>query len=99
MMLVPRMPPVTRIDPSPILAKTRVRTLVSDPITGTSYKVDLDRSVIHTLGHGEALSPIRAPKTQPNSPGLKVAESMEAVAGSRKKKSDTLAYVSPYLLS
>lgn len=97
MALYPRMPPVQRIDPSPILAKTRVRSQVSDPITGVSYSVNFDRTV-SSLGRPEVLSPTKAPRQLASSPTKSILEASESVAGSRKKKPDHLAYVNPYYL-
>jgi len=95
MTLVPRMPAVTRIDPTPILSKTKPRTEVSNPITGDYYRVRGQQGVLASLGREEGLSPVR---TQSSSPGVRSpGETPQPVIGRRKV--EAVAYISPYLLS
>lgn len=95
MALFPRMPEVKRIDQTPILAKTKQRTEVSNPITGDYYRVSGKQGVLPSLGREEGLSPIR---TQSSSPAVRSpGETLQPVIG--KRKVEAVAYISPYLLS
>lgn len=96
MALVPRMPAVKRIDPSPILAKTRMRSEVSNPITGNYYRVTAEPAVLPSLG-GERASPsVRPIRTYTSSP---VGRSPRELANPIRRKAESPAYASPYLFS
>ena len=93
MSLVPRMPAAKRIDNSPILAKTKIRTEVSNPITGNFYRVTVDAGALPSLGREEWSPPIR---TQTSSPVRKQIAGPAKYAGG---KAEAGAYAGPYLFS
>jgi hypothetical protein len=96
MTLVPRMPAIKPIDQSPILAKTKLRTEVSNPITGDYYRVKADQGVLSSLGREEGSSPIRPIRTQSSSPVVRSpGETVHGIVGRHKH----VAYASPYLFS
>lgn len=97
MALVPRLPAVQRIDNSPILAKTKIRAEVSNPITGDFYRVTVDAGALPSLGREEWSPPIRPIRTQTSSPVSKPAGPTQYARSTRKVES--VAYVSPHLFS
>lgn len=86
------------IDNGPRLAKTRVRTELFDPITGQKTQLAVNRGPIDSLDLRPRIdNPVRL-RTELTGPVVSSAGASpeSSIAGSRRRKADSLAYVNPF---
>ena len=89
------------IDTNPRLAKTRIRSEMFDPITGTKVAVQINRHPVESLDVRPRIdNPFRLKaelRAAPaSSSGALEVSPESSIAGSRRRKADSLAYVNPF---